>query len=139
MVIDPNVCVAALINPYGTPAAVMDAVADRRLHAVVTQRLLDELSEVVARPKFRRWFSAEEGTAFVTALAAVAEAGADPVEVAPVVRDPDDDYLVAVSRASQAVLVTGDDDLLSADLEPPVRTPRQILQMIAGEEAWPTA
>ena len=47
------------------------------------------------------------------------------------VRDPDDDYLVALAEAADAVIVTGDDDLLDADLTRRAITPRQLLDLIA--------
>jgi len=36
------VWISAVINPYGTPARVVDAVATGEVTAVVTQHLLDE-------------------------------------------------------------------------------------------------
>src|SRR5262249_39773113 len=46
------------------------------------------------------------------------------------VRDPNDDYLVALAEAADAVIVTGDSDLLHADLPLPVTTPRELLDRI---------
>ncbi len=55
MVIDPNVWVSAVINPFGVPARLVEAVTTGKLVAVVSQHLLDELTAVLIRPKFRRW------------------------------------------------------------------------------------
>ncbi|MGI8578783.1 MAG: hypothetical protein ACR2KG_12925 [Nocardioidaceae bacterium] len=44
------------------------------------------------------------------------------------VRDPDDDYLVALAEATAAVIVTGDADLLDADLQPGAITPHDPLE-----------
>jgi len=51
----------------------------------------------------------------------------DPVSPPRVLRDPDDDYLVALARDAGAVaIVTGDRDLLDhVGLEPPAIAPRQ--------------
>lgn len=76
--IDPNVWVAAAINPYGTPARVVDAVRSDRVVAVVTQHLLDELAAVLAREKFRRWLRLADALAFVEALGGKAELHPDP-------------------------------------------------------------
>lgn len=85
---------------------------DRRVTAVVTQGLLDELAAVLARPKFRRWVDLDDALGFVEALGREALLRPDPVGVARRVRDPDDDYLVALAEAAEAVIVTGDADLL---------------------------
>lgn len=89
--IDPNVWVSGLINPYGAPAEAVRAVIGRRVAAVVSQHLLDELSSVLARPKFRRWISLDDAVALVDALGREAELCPDPEPLSPRVRDPDDD------------------------------------------------
>lgn len=47
----------------------------------------------------------------------------DPAPAPQRVRDPDDDYIVALAEATGSVVVTGDDDLLEADLTTPAITP----------------
>ncbi|ARV85404.1 putative toxin-antitoxin system toxin component, PIN family (plasmid) [Mycobacterium intracellulare subsp. chimaera] len=127
VVIDPNVWVSAVINPYGTPARVVEAVADGAITAVVTQHLLDELAGVLIRPKFRRWISIADAIAFVESLGGHADLRDDPGSPTTGVRDPNDDYLVALAEAADAVSVTGDDDLLTAEIEPSAITPAQLL------------
>lgn len=125
--IDPNVWVSAVINPYGVPAQVIDAVVTGNVVAVVTQHLLDELTTVLIRPKLRRWLSVADAVAFVESLGGHADVRDDPGPAAPRVRDPDDDYLVALAEAEKALIVTGDADLLDADLTPQVITPRDLI------------
>lgn len=130
-VIDPNVWISAIINPYGTPARVIEAVISGAVTAVVTRRLLDELAAVLIRPKFRRWITVADAVALVEALDGIAEVRPDPQSPpSQRVRDPDDDYLAALSEATRAVIVTGDIDLLDADLDPPAITPRQLLDTL---------
>ncbi len=119
--------VSAVINPYGTPARVVEAVADGAITAVVTQHLLDELAGVLIRPKFRRWISIADAIAFVESLGGHADLRDDPGSPTTGVRDPNDDYLVALAEAADAVSVTGDDDLLTAEIEPSAITPAQLL------------
>lgn len=119
--------ISAVINPYGTPARVAQAVADGAITAVATQHLLDELAAVLIRPKFRRWISVAEAIAFVESLGGHADLRDDPGPPKTKVRDPNDDYLVALADAADAVIVTGDNDLLTAGLEPPAITPAQLL------------
>lgn len=123
--------VAALINPYGTPARVLDAVIAGDVVAVVTQHLLDELTEVLIRPKFRRWFSVADAVAFVETLGGHADLHPDPGPPAQQVRDPDDTYLVALAEAAAAAIVTGDADLLDVDLKPATITPADLLARIS--------
>ncbi|MGH8922527.1 MAG: putative toxin-antitoxin system toxin component, PIN family [Actinomycetes bacterium] len=130
VVIDPNVWVSGLINPYGPPALVIEAVAAGEVTAVVTRHLLDELAAVLARPKFRRWIAQADATEFVDTLGGEADLRPEPAAVPQRVRDPDDDYLVALADAAGATIVTGDHDLLEADLEPAAITPRDLLRRL---------
>jgi putative PIN family toxin of toxin-antitoxin system len=116
-----------VINPYGTPARVVEAVADGAITAVATQYLLDELVAVLIRPKFRRWISVADAIAFVESLGGHADLRDDPGPSKTKVRDPNDDYLVALAETADAVIVTGDDDLLAAGIQPPAITPAQLL------------
>ena len=122
--------VSAVINPFGAPARVVEAVTSEELVAVVSQHLLDEVTAVLIRPKFRRWVSVADAVAFVEALGGYADLYPDPDTPAPRVRDPEDDYLVALAEAAEAVIVTGDADRLDADLNPPAITPRDLLARI---------
>lgn len=83
--------IAALINPFGSPARVVDAVT------------------------------------FVDSLSGYADVYPDIDWPSRVVRDPDDDYLVALAEAASARIVTGDADVLNAGLEPPAITPHDLL------------
>ena len=130
VVIDPNVWISALISPSGAPAQVLRAVLAGEVIAVVSPRLVEELSSVLARPKFRRWVSLPDAEEFAHAVATRAELHADISRPARVTRDPDADYLVALSVSSGARLVTGDADLLDADLDPPALSPRALLDQL---------
>jgi hypothetical protein len=60
----------------------------------------------------------------------------DPIEVG-LTPDPDDDYSVSLARAARAqVLVSGDADLVNLEHHlPPVRTPRQMVELLDEIEA----
>jgi putative PIN family toxin of toxin-antitoxin system len=133
VVIDPNVWIAALINPYGAPARVVEAVLAGQVLAVASQRLLEELTEVLLRPKFRRWVSITDAVGFVEALGGHVQLRADPAEVSGWVRDPDDAYLVALAVAADAVIVTEDADLLAAELAPRAITVHELLLDVLGQ------
>ncbi len=84
---------------------------------VVSPRLLHELQTVLAREKFRRLFSYEEATEYVSWLHHQAEVVRDPAEkvVYRVVdADPDDEYLVGLAGTLEGTsyLVSVDRHLL---------------------------
>jgi putative PIN family toxin of toxin-antitoxin system len=116
-VLDPNVLVAAAINPHGAPASCLRAHGEGRFELVVSPLLLAELIGVLSRPRFRPFLTVEQAERLVEALRHDAMLVDDPTEREAVSRDPNDDYLVALARAASAhVLVTGDRDLLVLDL-----------------------
>ncbi|HEV3318501.1 MAG TPA: putative toxin-antitoxin system toxin component, PIN family [Solirubrobacteraceae bacterium] len=119
-VVDPSVFVSAFIgDPEAGPGRLVDAWRDRRFVLVVSPLLLAELEEVLSRPKFARWAGDGRGDAYVAGFAARSEHRPDlPPSPPSEVRDPDDDYLVALVRATQAdFLVSLDRDLLDAELD----------------------
>ncbi len=77
--------------------------------------LLDELADVLARPKFASATRSRRAGEFVEALRLGSTMVEDPPAAGAITRDADDDYLVRLARASAAsVLVSGDGDLLDA-------------------------
>lgn len=134
VVADTNVLVAAVIAPDGRCGRLLLAATEGRWSVVASPRLLDELAEVLARRKFRRWLPAEDAAAFVSAVSRLAEIHDDPPRPAPITRDPDDDYLFALATAAGAeAIVTGDVDLTALDDPPvPVLTPAELLARLHG-------
>ncbi len=119
-VVDPSVLVSAFIgDPAAGPGQLVEAWRDRRFVLVVSPLLLAELDEVLSRPKFARWAGDGRGAAYVAGFDSRSEHQPDPVDPpSSGVRDPDDDYLVALMRTTQAdFLVSLDRDLLDAQLD----------------------
>jgi len=52
IVLDTNVLVSGLINPFGPPARVVDLVVSSTLQVAYDDRIIDEYSEVLSRPEF---------------------------------------------------------------------------------------
>ena len=111
-VVDTNVLLGRLLAPRGMAAQAVDlALAHGVL--LVSEATLEELAEVLARPKFDPYVSHQERQRFIALLGGVAR-------VLPIhhhiraCRDPRDDKFldVALAGAAQA-LVTGDRDLLA--------------------------
>jgi putative PIN family toxin of toxin-antitoxin system len=110
VVIDPNVFISALMTKPGSPTlAIAHAVTTNKLTLVACPRLLEELSNVAHRQRFRRWFSVEDAERLVDALALIAEMHPDPLAVRQVCADPDDDYLFALADSADAgIIISGD-------------------------------
>lgn len=115
VVLDTNVLVSGLLW-NGPPRQILDAVRLGSLDLYISPSLLDELSEVLVRPKFAERLAAANVAAFtlvggVAALATIVR----PVDIeATISADPDDDDVLACAVAAGAVrIVSGDDHLLS--------------------------
>lgn len=118
-VIDPSVLVSAFIgSPEAGPGQLVAAWRDNRFTLIASPLLIEELGEVLARPKFARWSGGRRGVAYVAAFSARCEHQPDPPDAGPSVRDPKDEYLVALAVASGAdALVSVDRDLLETFVE----------------------
>jgi putative PIN family toxin of toxin-antitoxin system len=129
VVFDPNVLVSAVITPSGPPAEVLDAWRNGEFDLIVSPKLLDELADVLQRPKSRAYVSPEQVSGYVDALASEALAFDDPDDPPRISPDPDDDYLIALARTAGAdLLVSGDKHLTDLTDPPvPVVTPRDLL------------
>lgn len=131
-VLDPNVLISALVSTGGPPRQIIAAWTDGKFDLIVSPTLLEELREVLARPRFRRWVSPETAAEFTNGLEDAALLIDDPAPQAGASPDPDDDYLIALARASSAdYLVSGDSHLTGLlDTHPPVLTPRAFLERL---------
>lgn len=60
LVLDTNVLVSGVINPFGAPGRILDLVREGALTLAVDDRILAEYADVLNRPKFRAYFPPEE-------------------------------------------------------------------------------
>ena len=105
VVLDTNVIVSALINPEGTPAAVVALVVAGEVRPLLDPRLLAEYREVLSRPRFG--FDPDAVEAVVAALLDVGEIVEAPA-LAIQLPDPDDLAFLEVAVADGAdAIVTG--------------------------------
>ena len=113
VVLDPGVFVSAAVTPGGVASQVVLAGIEGRYEYLLCPHLIDELTEVLGRPKIARRVTEESAQRFLIDIVAAGHEVADPVDVTPLSRDPDDDYLLALATENAAELVvTGDADLL---------------------------
>ncbi len=133
-VVDTNLLVAAILSPNGAPADVVRRWLDGEFELVTCPRLLGELRAVLARPSIAPRAPAADVEDFLVVLADGAVVRPDPEIRDAWSRDPDDDVVVELARASGAhVLVTGDLDLLEVrGAMLAIRTPREFLTELAA-------
>ncbi len=51
IVVDTNVLVSGLLNPYGSPGRILDLVLSGRIQVLYDDRILEEYQDVLARPQ----------------------------------------------------------------------------------------
>lgn len=114
VILDTSALVSRLLLPDSTPGrAVTKAIRDAQI--LLSQPVLEELADVLARPKFDAYVTLSERQTFLRLLVRVAETVAI-VHAVSVCRDPDDDKFLELAVNGEAeTLVTGDGDLLALD------------------------
>lgn len=104
-VIDTNVIVSALLNPYGHPGSVLGLVIDENITPCYDSRILGEYIEVLTRPKFN--FNKSDilaVTDFIEATGISVVAQKMNIRL----KDPDDLPFAEVAAACEAeFLITG--------------------------------
>jgi putative PIN family toxin of toxin-antitoxin system len=131
-VLDPNVLIAALLSPGGTPARLLSRWIAGDFELVISEPLLEELRRALRYPKLRRHIDAADADEYVAFLASAAVMIEQPTAGAHRSSDPGDDYLLALAENADALLVTGDKHLLQLAGELPIQTPAAF---IAGLES----
>lgn len=129
VVLDSNLLVSGLLLPGSVPGQAFD----RAIHTgeiLISEAMLNELADVLSRPKFNRYVSIKDREEFLRLLSRVAN-------IVPITytihacRDPKDDAVLEVAVNGEAHrIVTGDRDLLS--LNPfrgiPIVTPAKYIK-----------
>jgi len=110
VVIDSNIWVSFMIGK--NLRRLVQCVRNEQVTIITCAEQLHELSDAFQKPKLQKYFQANQIATFFSFLRGVSRNV--PITVStPLCRDPKDDYLLALSIASDAhYLVTGDNDLL---------------------------
>lgn len=113
VVVDTNVWVSALLNQAGYPARMLSALRAQEYFLLISAPLLEELAEVLSRPRIARKYGvSRDDTEVLVSL--LKERG---IEVAltgsiRLCRDPDDDVVLETALVGQAdVVVSRDEDI----------------------------
>ena len=117
-VIDTSVWVSAFLNPDGYPARLTKAGRTGNFLIVSSLPLLDELNEVLLRPRIMkiRQSTATDVNVFIAGVRAV-------VQLVPVFgelrlcRDPDDDVVLETAIQGNATYVVSRDEDMTRDLD----------------------
>jgi putative PIN family toxin of toxin-antitoxin system len=114
--IDTNVWVSAFINPAGHPAQLRQAWYEQRFEVVVSPPLLDELADVLTRPRITRKYPIldTDVSEFLVLLLQRARLVL-PTGRIHECRDPDDDIVLETAILGDAEFVVSRDDDLKGD------------------------
>lgn len=112
-VVDMGVFIAGTILPIGAPTTIVRAWQAGAIDLVVCPELLRELRRAFSYPRVRARVPPEAATKLIVVLEEAGLMFPDPSHIPSVCRDPNDDYLFALAHDANAVLVSGDGDVLS--------------------------
>lgn len=126
-VVDASALLSGVISVSPSPPAlILEAMWNEIFEPVICPQLIAEVRRGLSRPYFDAQIDEAEAESIIAAFERASLVLPDPGNPGPILRDPTDDYLVALARAAEAsAIVTGDRDLLDhLDLDPPALTPR---------------
>jgi len=129
-VLDPNILISALLSRSGAPAQILARWFAGAFELVVSETLLAELERALTYPKLHNRLGASETADFVSLLRQAAILAPDPPAPARRSADPGDDYLLALAENEHAMLVSGDQHLLTLADELPIQTARGFLEQL---------
>ena len=105
VVLDTNIIVSALLQPFGAPAQIFLLALERHVQLCISGAIYAEYEEVIRRPRLRL----EDRTILDTLQAMrVKSVWVKPSETLQVCSDPDDDIFLECAKAAHAdYIVTG--------------------------------
>lgn len=111
VVLDANVLISAVLF-NGPPRAILELVIGGSVHCSLSLAILDELRDVLERPKFR--FSPEQAFQVIEELHAVCDIVNPSIRIDVVAADPKDNMILECALESKAdIIVSGDQHLLA--------------------------
>jgi len=116
-VVDTNILIRSILNPKGPTGLLLEKLRAGRFRLLYSEPLLEELADVLARPRFRNKYrvSADDVSDI---LSLIVQEGEEVSPSAPIAacRDPKDNKVLEAAFFGQAdVIVTGDEDLFALD------------------------
>jgi uncharacterized protein len=134
LVVDASTLVSGVASRPGggAPWLILEALLDRDIEAIACPKLIEEFKDGLDSEYFLDRFDPDDLSEIAANVEAVAVEHDNPAKIEPLLRDPDDDYLVALAREARAeAIVTGDRDLLDhAGLQPPAINAREACNLL---------
>lgn len=133
LVLDTSVLLSGVIAaPTSALGRLLAAARTETFELIACPLLFGEFSRGLAKPYFRERVTAAEAGELLDAFELLATVLPDPVAPPRVVRDPNDDFLVALAAAGAVdAIVTSDRDLLDhAGLRPPALDARAACRLL---------
>jgi uncharacterized protein len=134
LVVDASTLVSGVASRPGggAPWLILEALLDRDIEAIACPKLIEEFKNGLDSEYFLDRFDPDDLAEIVVNVEAVAVEHENPTKIEPLLRDPDDDYLVALAREARAeAIVTGDRDLLDhAGLQPRAINAREACDLL---------
>lgn len=127
-VADTNLLISRLLLPPSTPARAVQKAVERG-DLLFSDATLEELAEVLSRPKFEKYLSRQERSEFFRLLSTIS-LRIPVTRVVTACRDPKDNKFLALALEGNAqAVITGDRDLLTLHpfLGIPILTPAGFL------------
>lgn len=111
VVFDTNILVSFLIGKV--LSGLEDFIIDNRIQILLSDELLEEMNDVLHRPKFQKYFTKDVINELIALMLSKVEI-VEIKETFDVCRDPKDNFLLDLCVSGKAdYLVTGDEDLLT--------------------------
>lgn len=133
LVVDASALLSGIVGVDATPPArLVDALFEGVFESVVCPRLLGEVKRGLTQPYFLARIDPADAERAMREITLGSIQLRDPRDPPSVVRDPTDDYLVALAQTARArAIVTGDRDLLDhPGLNPPAITARAACELL---------
>ncbi len=134
LVIDANTLASGSIDPHGDspPCLLFSELEEMSFEAIICPELLGEITDTLHKPYFLDRIGETDVEDIITGITDACTMLDDPAEIDAILRDPEDDYLVALARTAKAeLIVTGDKDLLDhLDLKPPAVNARNACERL---------
>lgn len=106
IVLDTNVLISGMINPFGPPGRIVDLLRAGVINLAVDDRILLEYKEVLHRPDIRKYFSTADRESILVYLSKNSEF-VIPTRQVINLPDPSDAPFIEVALEAELMLVTG--------------------------------
>jgi uncharacterized protein len=133
VVLDTNVFVSAAIQNGASHQIVQSLIRDNSDELIICDEILSEIRDVlISRPRLRKWISLNDAERYVEMLQMRFNFVPNPIDIIPISRDRDDDYILALAQRERAdYVISGDKDLLVLQIpELPIVTPAEFVTIL---------